>query len=263
MLKKMLIAAVAVLVGLAVVSSPTWLGSLLRTKWRNCQAWVQEQVPLETEIQRIRGELARMTEDTRCQYDALAREMVAVEDLKADIATGEASLAERKKHVLSLRDDLANGRFNVKHGEDGRSVLKGRLVREFETYKACEENLKAKRKLLEARETGLSAAQEQLKALRETREQLKVELARLEAEVKTLRVAQTRSKVTFDEGQLSAVKQDLARLKNRVRVQQRVLDLQGQDANQTAVGEQVNDKDVIKEVDSRLGKTGDKVAVEK
>ncbi len=52
MFKKVLIATVAVVFGLAVVKG-TWLGSHLCLKWKNATAWAKKQVKPETEIERL------------------------------------------------------------------------------------------------------------------------------------------------------------------------------------------------------------------
>jgi len=256
MFKKLLIAAVAVLVGLTVVTSPTWLGSLLRTKWKNCTTWARKQVPVETEIQRLRDEVARLSNVTRKHFSDLAEETVAVENLRKDVSTLEANLARQKKNILALKEDLATGEEFVKVGEGTypKAQVKRQLSRDFEAYKVAEEHLKAKRDLLAAKEESLSAAREQLKAMQDQRETLRNELARLEAEYKKVRVAQTKSKFHLDDSQLSKVKADIEALKRRIEIDKETLDLEAKNAvAPIPLTDRVKEKDLVKEIDTHFG----------
>jgi len=266
MLKKLLIAAVAVLVGLTVVTSPTWVGSLLRTKWKDASAWCRQQVPVETEIQRLRDEVARLSTVSKTHFSALAEETVAVENLRKDIATLEANLTRQKKNVLALKEDLASNTEMIKYGDRtySRDQVKTQLARDFEGYRTAEENLKAKRSLLEAKEASLSAAREQMKAMQDARVTLEDKLARLEAEIKKVRVAQTKSKLQFDDSELSRVKADVAALEDRIKVEQRKLELQAEYSHAPIpLTERVKEKDLVKDIEDHFGQGDQKVVTEK
>jgi len=264
MLKKLLIAAVAVLVGMTVVTSPTWLGSLLRTKWHKASTWAHNQVSPETEIQRLRDEVTRLTTVSKKHFSDLAEETVAVEDLRREIAGIEGNLAQKKKHILSLREDLASATQFVEY-DNGQKYSKAQvaaqLARDFEAFKLAEENLKAKRALLEAKESSLASAREQLKAMQDARQMLEDKLARLEAEINKVRVAQTRSKFTLDDSELSRVKEDVAALEARIRVEQKKLELAAEYSNAPIPAtERVKAKDVTKEIDEYFKSGKEKVA---
>jgi hypothetical protein len=81
--------------------------------------------------------------------DAVARERVAVQNLRDDIASGEASLAQEKKNILGLRA------YAFAPGADDQ--VKSQLARSFDLYKVAEELLKSKRALLQAKEESLAA----------------------------------------------------------------------------------------------------------
>jgi len=266
MLKKLLIAAVAVLVGLTVITSPTWVGSLVRTKLKDARTWVRHQVPPETEIQRLRDEVARLSSVSKKHFSDLAEETVAVDRLRQDVSTLEANLAQKKKNILVLREDLGSPEQFVSYGERrySKDEVKRQLARDFEAYQVAEENLKAKRGLLEAKEAGLAAAREQMKAMQDTRQLLEDKLARLEAEIKRVRVAQTRSQFSLDDSSLSRVKEDVAALEDRVKVAQTELKLRAEYSEAPIpLAERVQEKDLLKDIDAKFGKAeGQKVAAE-
>jgi len=265
MLKKLLIAAAAVLVGLAVVTSPTWVGSLLRTKVGNATVWMKHQVAPETQIEMLRNDLARLDPELKKHFSDLAQEMVTVDSLRKDVSTLEARLAEKKKTILTYKEDLASGKEFVVYGDNRypRERVKRELAREFDGYKAAEENLKAKRELLGQKEEGLSAAREQLKAMQVARETLTSEVARLEAEIKKVRVAQTRSRFQLDDSSLSRIKVGIEELRKRVDVEKKKLELEAEYTNAPIpAGDRVKEKDLIKDIDAHFNSDSGKVVKE-
>jgi chromosome segregation ATPase len=267
MLKKLLIAAVAVVVGLVVVQK-TSLGSYVRVWWKNARLCASRQVPVETEIERLRDELARIGKDSTKYFQAMAEDIEAVKELKRDITRHEANLERQKKNVLTLKEDLASGNAFVFYGDTkySRERIKSQLAHDFEAYKAAEASLAAKRKLLEVKEQNLTAAKDRMRAMQETRRDLEVELARLEAEHKTVLASQTRSKTHFDDSELSRIKKGVADLRTRINVQKTALEVEAEySGGPIPVTERVKEKDLLKAIDSHFDaeKKGDKVAAQK
>jgi len=257
MLKKMLIAAVAVLVGVAVITSSTRLGSLARTKLKNAATWARSQVPPETEIQRLRDEIERLGKDSGKHFGDLAAETVAVERLREDVSTLEAKLAQQKKNMLSLKEDLVSSEQFVVYGDRrySKDQVKVQLKRDLDAYQLAEENLKAKRSLLEAKEAGLASARDQLKAMQDTRQMLEDKVARLEADLKKVRVAQTKSQFCLDDSELSRVKEDVAALEDRIKVEKTKLEIQAEYSHAPIpLTERVREKDLVKEIEAKFGK---------
>jgi chromosome segregation ATPase len=264
MLKKLLIAVVAVAVGLTVVKS-TKLGSLMRVKWNDATAWCNKQIPVETEITRLRDEISRLGNDSKTHYSVIAEEMVKLDNLKREISEGESKLAQQKKKVTALRDALNEGGNKlVVLGEEKypRVRVEKQLSRDFDLYKTCEGQLAAKRKLLESRQECLAKAREQLAAMQDTRRDLEVELSRLEAEYNTLKVAQTKSKFSLDDSELSKIKAGVAALRDRIAEQQKIAALQAEFGDgPIPAGDTVKTKDLLKQIDEHFGKDEGKVAV--
>ncbi|HZY85984.1 MAG TPA: hypothetical protein VFE78_14220, partial [Gemmataceae bacterium] len=137
MLKKLLIAVVAVAVGLTVVRS-TKLGSLMRVKWHDAAAWCNKQIPVETEIARLRDEISRLGNDSKTHYSAIAEEMVKLDNLKREISEGETKLAQQKKKVTAFRDALAEGGnklVSINDEKYPRVRVEKQLARDFDLYK--------------------------------------------------------------------------------------------------------------------------------
>src|SRR5207253_794491 len=85
-------------------------------------------------------------------------------------------------------------------------------------------------------------------------ENLKVELAKLEAEIQTVRVAQTKSKVQIDDTDLAKIKEGVARVRDRIKVEQEKLALQAEFATgPIPVADRVEEKDLLKDIDAHFG----------
>jgi len=263
MLKKLLIAVVAVAVGLTVVKS-TKMGSLMRVKWNEATAWCNKQIPVPTEIARLRDEISRLGNETKGHCQVIAEEMVAVDNLKREVSEAEAKLEKQKKKVTAMRDALNEGGNKlVVLGEEKypRVRVEKQLGRDFDLYKTCEAQLAAKKKLLESREVCLAKAREQLSAMQDSRRDLEVQVSQLEAEYNTLKVAQTKSKFNLDDSALSKVKDGVNALRDRIAVEQKKAAFEAEFVDgPISVGDTVKTKDLLKEIDAKFSKDEGKVA---
>jgi chromosome segregation ATPase len=255
MLKKLLIAAVAVVVGLAVVHS-TRLGSYFRLNWHKATAWAQKQVPLETEVERLREEVSRLGRDSKTHFNAIAEEMVGVEKLEADVGRSRAGLEKLERSIQTMRTDLKAGDEFITYGDTkySRKQVESQLNRDWDTFKRAKSELKAKEEMLEARKGSLAKAREQLAAMQDVRRDMEVELTRLEAELKTVRLAQTRSKFHLDDSELSRVKEGIEALRTRINVERRALEVEGEFTTGRISVDKKLEKDVLKEIDAHFEK---------
>jgi chromosome segregation ATPase len=246
MLRKLGLAALG-LFGLMIVLNNTNLGSYAGTAWSKMRASAGKQVPIEFEIDRIRNQVAQLVPDMKKNLTAIAEEMVAVENLREEIAQTRVKLEEKKQHILAVTDDLEGGASFLTYG--GRSYPRERveqqLAADLVSYKRCEAELHSREQLLEAKEKSLDAARQQLAEMRDQKRELEVQIAQLEAELKTVRLAQTRTKFQLDDSRLADIKASLADVRNRLKVEKTNAELQGEFAN-----------DVIA-IDQRPRPTGD------
>ena len=198
----------------------------------------------------------------------LAQEMVAVENLREEIAGTKVSLEKQKIRLKDMKEALESGvstiAFNGRAYSSNR--LREMLVTDLASCQRCEEALKHKESLLEAKERALDSAKEQLATIRSQKQELEVQLAQLEAEIKTLRVAQAKSKIQLDDSRLAQVKGSIAEVRNRLRAETHEAVLVGQFVNEDMVEEpKVRTKDeVLRDVEAYLNgtapKNGERVA---
>ena len=256
MMKKIGIASVVVLAGLVVLAT-TNLGSYARTGWNKIKKHACSQVSPEFEIDRVRDEISQLVPDMNKNLNAIAQEMVAVENLRKDIEQTRANLDAQKKNILQMREDV-EGKNPSEWIEYGGTRYKAdrvriKLARDWESYKAAEASLKAKENLLEAKEQALAAAKEQMNSMKAKKEQLEVELAQLEAELKTLRVAEARGSFKIDDSRLARIEGSLNDIRDRIKVAKTEADLRGEFSSDVIpVEKKVQTADVLKEIDSHF-----------
>lgn len=271
MLKKLGITALLVAAGI-FVASKTKAGSYVEALWDKCKSKAITQVSMDFEIERIRKDIDRLIPDMRKNLNVLAVEMVAVENLRDEIAKIRC---EVDKHKINLRamNETAREATNknitpvVFNGSSySLTRLQERLASDLASCKRCEESVKHKESLLEAKERAVDAAKEQLATIRAQKAELEVALAQLEAEIKTLRVAQAKSNIILDDSRLAQVKDSMNQLRNRLKVEVREAELVGAFVNETTVQEQRpvrSREEVVRDVDSYLNGTGARVAEKK
>jgi chromosome segregation ATPase len=256
MLKKMAIAALAVVAGLFVLNT-TIVGSYTKTALRKARSAANNQVPLEFKIETLRNEISRLIPDMKKNLGAIADEIVAVDTLKEEVAGIRSHLATQKENLRAMAEALKSGDARVSYnGYTYRADrLQAKLDLALESCKQCEKELAMKEKLLDARQEKLDMDRHQLTSMRSQKEALEVRLAQLEAELKTLRVAQTRSQFQLDDSRLGKIKGALADLEKQLKVERTKNDLMGAfEAEITSIEKQPKSPDqVIKDVESYLG----------
>jgi chromosome segregation ATPase len=265
MCKKIGIAAVAIILGVALIGGLRWSGSHVCMFLKQARESLRSQVSPERELARLQQEISKLDDDTAGHIKAIAKESVAVDNLRTEVTDLEAGLQKQKAYVLSLKEGLENGKTFV--SLDGRPVSKERAQRDLERswkiYMSSEAELDAKRNLLAERETGLENAKEELRSMQQAKRNLEVAVARLQAEVKRVRAAENRSNFHLDNSRLGQIKEDLKRVQDRVSVMKKELKLREELSTTPVVpADQHKKVDVLKEINEHFGKpAGDKEVV--
>lgn len=244
-------------------------GSYVQTLWEKCKSKATKQVSLEFEIDRIRKEIDRLIPDMKKNLGTLAQEMVAVENLREEIATTRVNLEKQKVALKGMKEALESDVTPVVFNRRTYTAprLREMLVTNLSACQRCEDALTHKERLLEAKERAVESAKEQLATIRGQKQELEVQLAQLEAEIKTVRIAQAKSRIQMDDSRLAGVKSAIAEVRNRLRVEVREIELNGQFVAEPTVAEEARvrtNTDVIRDVEAYLNgnapTTGERVA---
>jgi chromosome segregation ATPase len=265
MFKKIAIAVAAIVVGVSLIVGPVYLISLVSSCIQDARTWAHDQVPPETEIHRLRHEIAKLDRDTADHIEAIAKKKVAVQRLAKDVKDLEKSLTSQESRLAVLRSAVKGEKTLVSEVTGlpySKDKVTEQLARSVATYESTELALKTKTEVLAEEEKGLDAALDELRAMKLAKADLGNELTRLETELKKVRAAEAKSnsRIHIDNSRLDRIKKDMERLRDKINTRKESLKLREQFGNEPIqIKEQVNEKDLMKKVDDILGSKANKV----
>jgi len=217
MLKKLVIAAAAVVVGLVILKG-TDLGSLLQVWWKDAVAVAQRQIPPETRLKQLRMEIGKIDNDIKTAVDKLVKHEVAYESLKGDVEGLKARQKQRKDEMTTLIDALEqeNTRVNFKGqsltAEAGQNKLDA-LRAEFEIGK---ESLKLKDQVLKTKSEQLDLAVQRINKIKDKKIELTTLVEKLEAQLELVRIKQLDNRIEVNDSQVSKCEALSGRLKEMI-----------------------------------------------
>jgi len=257
MCKKLLIAAIAIAVGVGVVSG-TRLGSHIRLRMCKAQNWVEEQIPPETEIERLRMELKQLGSEDARNYDQVARQQHDINKRRAKLSQDKVSLDKMASRIQDLRSTLvdssefvsyAGNRYKRSEVEEQVRVDGSKFLADEEAVKADEETLKILEQTLEQNKT-------KLKNLEVNRKKMETRLALLEKELARQHALAAQNKFSVDDSGYSKIQQDINKVEDRVGVMKTKQELIGESSKGPihAAEEKKVENDKLKQaLDARFG----------
>jgi len=224
MLKKLLIAAVAVLVGLVLINK----SSLIKALWRDAQVFCDQQVPPEVRLKQLRVQIEDIDKDIKKNLSRLAAQEVDVQML-------EARVEEMRTKQQKLRADIGDMEKGLEARTErvsfkGTSYRSGELARKLEMgvvdFKNLKEQLKTNEALLADKKRTLEAAHARISAMRNQKEELRTVLAKLETQLEVVKQKQIESRVVdVDDSAVTKARQladkievDLRRMETEARL---------------------------------------------
>jgi chromosome segregation ATPase len=249
MCKKIGIAVVAVLIGLFVVKK-TQFGSHVRLFCRDAVTWTEKQVPLETEIARLKMELGNLDKTYSKHIENVAIKWEEVEKVARDVTGMKERLDKQAENIAAMNQELeSKSETFVLAGERvPRSTLLTRLKGAIDSYKTAQASLEAKSRELKALETNLAQQKEQLSALKKARADMESELIALEAEVSTLKTAQLANNATLDDSEYGKIREGIERVRERIGVERKKLALQAEfTTGKPATAEKIDEAELRRE----------------
>jgi len=221
MLKKLVIAAAAVVVGLGIIrfTKPgREVGSRAELMWSKTCNWFASQETPETRIERLEMEIGKISKDVRAAVNKRADLKADYLMLKDDLDALKTVQNQRKKDLLALADVLEQGSnevvfkghtFGVRTAQQKLDVLKT-------AFETGENAVKAKNELLAAKANRLEVAEQHILKIQQKQAELTNLVDQMKTQVASLRMKQMENNVTdIDENQVSkcvALQQDLKRL---------------------------------------------------
>jgi len=226
MCKKVLIAALAVVVALAVVKG-TWLASHVRCWKAQFTRAIEDRVSPEHEIARLRAELDNLAQEDDKHFDKVARQIVAVQKLENQVGRLRQEVSARKDRLRVMKASLAGEAELVTYNNS--RVARAELQSEFDlvgaSFLAEQARLRSMEQQLSSQRQMMERNKKELSELRKVRQEMKTELQQLETALAEERQAQAREENTLDDASYRRIRADLERTRDRINVlrQKRIL----------------------------------------
>jgi chromosome segregation ATPase len=204
MLKKLVIAAAAVVVGLVLLRTTT-MGSLAQVWWKNAGNWVQRQVPPETKIEQLKLEVGKIDKDITKAINQLVVVEVGYEKLQQETENLKARQVQRKKDMTVLSEALEAGSKQVSlnsqtYNSDTAQRMLDRAVAEFRTGR---EALKVKEELLKNKQEQRDLADQRIKEIQGRKAELVELVGKLETQLELVKLKKTQSRIEISDSQVS------------------------------------------------------------
>jgi len=243
MFKKVLIASLAVVIGLAVVAN-TRVGSHARLWLRGIRSSMAKQVKPETEIRRLRMEVERLEQQDHAYFHKVAEQRIKVRDLEKQLAGDPAKnekgtrteLLDLQARLKDLRALVADIKGSEKSGERKVSYngtnftlaeINDQISRDWERYKPLKGAVASQEAYLAAMKKSLAQNEEKLFNLKKARQEMLTRLQSLENELAELRQAKEGQAALLDDSNYSRVQKDIQDLSKRLEVEREALNLRG------------------------------------
>ena len=224
MIKKTLFVGAAVLLLVALFAG-SGMVSYVTTAFDKVEDQFKSNVPVKFEIERARRMLKDLDPEIERNMHLIAREEVEIAKLEREMAKHDRQLAKSRAEILRLKGDLESGNSHFVYA--GRSYsafeVKTDLANRFQHHKTVEATADQLKKVLQARENGLTAAREKLEGMMAAKRQLAVDIENLVARQKMIEVAQTTSQFNFDDSQLARTRDLIGEIGTRLDVTEKLM----------------------------------------
>jgi len=191
MLKKLLIAAAAVVIGLVVLKK-TDIGSLAQVWWKDAGCCLSRQVSPETRIKQLKHEISKIDVDVKSAINNLVRQEASYKMLKDEVDSLKMVQDQRRKDLLVLVGLLEKGPTEVLFDRQTYTSdeAQGKLDFLRTSYETGKGALKAKDDLLKTKAKQLEIADQRIFKIQEKKTELTNLVAKMEAQLEQIRLKQ-------------------------------------------------------------------------
>jgi len=215
--KVFMIATLAVLATVFVVGGPKFVSHLRYWKLQLRSA-VEERIPPEQEIARLRMEVDRLALDDGKAFDQVVRQGREVKKLQARVKDLKDQLALEEGNIRGMKASLVgDDRFVTYKGERrARSEFTSDLLQAAETFQVQEAKLQSLQEQLAAKKESYDLHRKQLRERELNREKLRTELQRLETALVKEKQVQAQEKNTLDDSGYLRIQNEIGAVKERI-----------------------------------------------
>jgi len=201
MLKKLVIAAIAVVVGLVVLRN-----SLVQVWLKDAANGLSRSVSPETRIKQLKMEISKIDEDTRTAVNHLIQQEIAKRDLQKAVASLKAEQTQRKADMKVLIEGLEKENTAVTFKGDDLSPVRAQVKLDSlrSQYETAKEALKMRESLLQSKTEQVDALDQRITKIKERKGELTDMVAKLESQLELVRMKQLDSRaIDINDSQVS------------------------------------------------------------
>jgi chromosome segregation ATPase len=258
MLKKIVIAAVAVVAGLAVLNH----SSLVKTYWNKMCHSAKRMVPPEVRLQQLNTEIANIDNDIRKNIGRVAAMQEEVNDFEKKVGAQRAHLSDLKTDMTAMQKSLEDRSGKVNKVD--ASALTRKLDRTVTEYTCLKETNKIHEKVLEAKKQALETAKNRLTKMVNEKEKLTLLSARLAGHLEAVKLQQTGTAVEFDDSAIARCRELANEIESRLNTAQteaKLLAEYGYGKSSSVLEEGKSREEVLKAVRKALDEDNEPAAV--
>jgi predicted nucleic acid-binding Zn-ribbon protein len=228
MLKKLIIAAVAVIAGLVVLNQ----SSLVKTYWSKFCHSAKRMVPPERRLEQLNIEIANIDKDIKKNLSRLAA-------MEVEANMFEDRLNEARKEQAHVRADITDMRKALEAGGEkvvfrtspiSASRLTDRLEIAVTKFTGLKERIKAQEKILKNKRHTIEVAHKRISDMKDAQEKLRNTSSELENHLEMVRLKQVQNQdLTIDDSGALSKAIDIAKdVEIQLRTAEKEMELQAQ-----------------------------------
>jgi peptidoglycan hydrolase CwlO-like protein len=204
MLKKLLIAAVAVLAGVVVIGKVTKVNPLAFLK--DCCHSAQNLVPPEVRLKQLNHEIDNIDKDVQKNLSRLARMEVEVKMFEEQLDGKRDRQAKLRADIRDMQKSLEKSTQNVVYR--GHKVESSRLTNQLDMavveFTSLKEQVKTQEQLLTDKKRSLEVAHNRITAMKNEKEKLRLLATKLATHLDMVKLKQVQSdEIAFDDSAIS------------------------------------------------------------
>ena len=215
------VSVLAFLYGRDGLSYLSTAGSLISQK-------VQARIPMEFELERARNMIENLIPTIKRNFMVIAEEEAEVERAKTDLDTAQRKLDLQREQLVAFRAKL-----DTTSPSDTRFVSTGRdgdlheLAHKFEILQISEDTVRAKQRVLNAREKSLQAAVASCEKTLNARRDLEVKVENIKARLRQMQTTNVAKSVDLDTTSVAKIENLLNGLDMKLQVAERLAQTEG------------------------------------
>lgn len=248
----------ALLLGSLIYGTDLW--SVAKTGASNVQQAAKDLRSTEFEIQRAENMVNELLPEIEACMAQVAEQQVTNDRMAAKIEEQQTKLASQKETLLKLTADLDREDQNYVYA--GVSYTRSEVEKDRELrwkkFQVDETALNTNVKILNARQMALKSNREKLQGMVAAKQELEVQIQELKAQLEAVKAAETVKGLEFDDSQLSATRELIDEIGQKIEVRERLLDERTKFNELIPVDEEnPNQEDLSTQIRSHFGNQGD------